>query len=295
LRILNFGSINIDYIYRVPHLARPGETLVSKSLTRALGGKGANQSIALASAGASVLHLGHISATDSWAIDIMHHAGVNTSLITQTNRPSGHAIIQLDSEGENTTILIGGANQEFTENSVYEAIDQLSSNDWLLLQNECNQADKAIAYASKKNKKIAFNPSPITPDVLKIPLQNIALLFVNPIELQALSQQPDATLALNQLTEQNPGTRIIVNLGRKGVLMAKGAERQQVSAPSVKVADTSAAGDTFLGYYLAAQIAGHSENHALAWACHAAALATTKIGASSSIPIKKDVDAMYDK
>ncbi|MEM6380854.1 MAG: PfkB family carbohydrate kinase, partial [Bacteroidota bacterium] len=101
MKILNFGSINIDYVYRVPHFVKPGETLASEDLQTFLGGKGCNQSVALAKAGATVFHAGNIHKKDTWIIDQLQNWKVDTKWIRKLPDPSGHAIIQVDHNGEN--------------------------------------------------------------------------------------------------------------------------------------------------------------------------------------------------
>jgi len=111
--IYSYGSINVDHIYQVPHLVAPGETLASTAYTRVLGGKGANQSIALARAGASVRHIGRFGTGDEWVLEPLQQAGVDCSSVSAIDGPSGHALIQVDSQAENTIILFAAATPSF--------------------------------------------------------------------------------------------------------------------------------------------------------------------------------------
>ena len=120
--ILNFGSINIDNVYRVEHFVQPGETLASLSLDIVLGGKGANQSVAIARAGVKVQHIGRVCKTDSWVFSQLEACGVDVSHVVGVDEPSGHAIIQVDADGENAIVLHGGANQNFSVESIDAAL-----------------------------------------------------------------------------------------------------------------------------------------------------------------------------
>lgn len=289
MRILNFGSINIDYVYKVPHFVRPGETISSQSLTKVLGGKGANQSIALARSGADVLHLGMINRSDEWATDILRQAKVDTRFVEPTVTASGHAIIQVNPEGENCIVLHGGANQEFTESEIRTAIDYMKADDWLLLQNECNAIDIAVDLANQKQMKIAFNPAPVTDAVKRITLEKLDVLIVNEIELQDLTASLEVEEGLKALSEQFPLIRIVLTRGSQGATLCHGSLRIDVQAPVVEVVDTTGAGDTFVGFYLAALMEGKDDNIALNRACQAAAIAVTRPGASTSIPAKDEI------
>jgi ribokinase len=161
MTVYNYGSINIDLIYRVPHLVMPGETLSSQSMDTLLGGKGANQSVAVARAGTSVCHVGRVGRADQWAVEQMLAAGVDVTHVEQIDGASGHAIIQVDDQGENSIILHGGANQSFTRSILENCLSEASADDWLLLQNECNDISVAFDIAVSKGMKIMFNPAPM--------------------------------------------------------------------------------------------------------------------------------------
>ena len=166
---------------------QPGETLASESLDMVLGGKGANQSVALARAGAQVSHLGRISTSDAWASNTLSEFGVDTSAIEAIDSPSGHAIIQVDAQGENAIVLHGGANQSFDEVSLVKLLDKSEPGDWLLLQNECNALDHAFAIANNKQLNIAFNPAPMQRAVSQLPLHQCKILILNEVEAQQLA------------------------------------------------------------------------------------------------------------
>lgn len=291
MRVFNFGSINVDHIYRVPHLVAPGETLSSTSLSTVLGGKGANQSVALARAGCKVLHIGKLGSSDAWARMSLGDAGVDVSFVGLEEGASGHAIIQVDDAGENSIILHGGANQSFTHDQISAALGDATPADWLLLQNECNDVQGAFELADSLGLSIAFNPAPMTAQTTDLPLERCSILIVNETEALELAAVDDLDEALKSLGARCPDTRIVLTRGAQGASVTLGKMVQHISAFSVKAVDTTGAGDTFVGYYLAAIIHGHDEESALQRACAAAALSVTKEGATPSIPTSTEVDA----
>jgi len=280
----NLGSINIDHVYRVDHLVQPGETLASSGLQTVLGGKGANQSLALARAGASVRHIGSISRADNWAANVLAESGVDTSCIAQIDQASGHAIIQVDEDGENAILLHGGANQSLTDGHIQQSLASAQPGDWLLMQNECNGLALAMEIAVQKNMRIAFNPAPMSEQVLDLALRQCSVLILNEIEAIQLSGQPNKDDATATLLEQFPNVQLVLTEGSAGASWYFQGEREFVAAHRVTVADTTAAGDTFVGYFLNALTEDDNAAKALQLACAASAIAVTEPGASSSIP-----------
>ena len=294
MKIFNYGSINIDHIYQVPHLVQPGETLSSTHYKQVLGGKGANQSIALARAGASVMHIGRCNKADSWAVRLLEDAGVNCQLVELVEQPSGHAIIQVDQQAENSIVLFGGANQSFTEADIAQSLAAAVKGDWLLLQNECSHIDRAIEYAQHKQLKIVLNPSPMLADLASFPLDKVSLLVVNEVELSQILNTVDLSCAqmVVQVRERFPKMDVVITLGAKGAMWVNSQEHIQVDAYKVEVVDTTAAGDTFLGFLMAAISRKESKQAALIAGCKASSLAVQTLGASSSIPTAEQVAAL---
>ena len=290
MTVYNFGSINIDLVYRLPHLVQPGETLSSVSMDTLLGGKGANQSVAVARAGVPVQHVGRIGRADQWAVEQMQAAGVDVRHIESIEEASGHAIIQVDDAGENSIILHGGANQSFTREILETHFQDASSDDWLLIQNECNHISTAFDIASAKGMQIVFNPAPMTTEIADLPLEHCAVLIVNEPEAEALAGTSDPEQILNILTKRYPNTRLVMTLGSKGALLQYSGNLIRHNALNVDVVDTTGAGDTFVGYFLASIIEGHDDAACLKRACTAAALSVTQPGAAPSIPDAKTVD-----
>lgn len=294
MQVFNFGSVNIDIVYRVPHLVAPGETLSSSSMDTVLGGKGANQSVALARAGCTVSHIGKLAHADSWAREQLSQAGVDVEFVTLVDGSSGHAIIQVDDAGENSIILHGGANQSFSHDDLANSLSQASPGDWMLMQNECNALEEAFSLAQSRKLRIAFNPAPMTGDILNLPLERCDVLIVNETEAASLAGDDDLSAALETLGKRYPDTRLVLTLGSKGAMLQFGASRQTADSFKVTAIDTTGAGDTFVGYYLAALINGENDKNSLTRACAAAALSVTKQGATPSIPNVADVETFLN-
>lgn len=287
--ILNFGSINIDHVYRVPHLVQPGETLASLELSSGLGGKGANQSVALAHAGADVKHIGKVSVSDQWAIELMAASGVDVELISTVNEASGHAIIQVNEQGENAIVLHGGANQTFQHTELEQLFARNAEAEFLLMQNECNMLASAFELAHQHGIKLVLNPAPMTDDIKALPLHLLNTLIINQLEAEALTEELKIDDIADKLASMLPNTRCIITRGAQGAVLLSKENRLEVPAPPVNVVDTTGAGDTFVGFFLAGLLKNLSEIESLNLATQAAALAVTGPGAISSIPSLDDL------
>ena len=289
MKVFNFGSINIDHIYRVGDLVRPGETIASDNYRMMLGGKGANQSIALVKAGMMVQHIGRISDADEWICRKFQDYGIGAYCLRLVDEPTGHAIIQVTDQGENAILLHGGANQSHSINDLAEYISNSDNGDWLLLQNECNLTSEALELAKKQGMTVVFNPAPMTPEVKELPLQYVDHLIVNEIEAEGLINDPVITLEqpealLNELYSRYAHMKIVLTLGDKGVMYRDAEQTVTVAAEKVETVDTTAAGDTFIGYYIQQFMTGASVRTALEVASKASAITVQTIGASESIP-----------
>ena len=291
-RIFSYGSINVDHIYQMPHLVTPGETLASTDYRQVLGGKGANQSIAAALAGVPVMHIGRYGKADGWVAAQLQDAGVDCSRVTAVDMPSGHAIIQVDVHAENSIILFAGANHSFRADELGALLDGAVTGDWLLLQNECSCTAEMISAAAAKGMQVAFNPSPMDDSVRTLPLHDLSLLVVNEIEAQQLLdcdwQSQDQLVAA--LRSRLPTTRVVVTFGSKGALWIDTETVIYVPALQVEAVDTTAAGDTFLGYFLAGLCQQNNPKTALEMGCKASSLAVQRVGASVSIPTLAEVN-----
>jgi len=290
-RLLNLGSLNIDHTYQVPHVARPGETLSSTAYARGPGGKGLNQSIAAARAGAAVSHAGRIGEDGLWLRDLLGREGIEISrLAVAPDCPTGHAIIQVTPGGENAIVLQAGANHALRPDELPAIFDGTGPGDWFLTQNETACVPEALRLAAERGLRVAFNPAPAHPSLAHTcPLERLDLLIVNETEAEILGGSSDPDLALRHLRERCPKTTIVLTLGARGArLVAPGGEHS-ATAPRVEAVDTTAAGDTFIGYLLAEWMAGASPASALRTAVRAAALSVTRPGAAASIPLRCDL------
>jgi ribokinase len=288
-KILNFGSLNIDHVYSVPHFVRPGETLASLAFRSFAGGKGNNQSIALARAGARVFHAGAIGADGIFLKEKLKEAGADTSFVSVLPAPTGHAIIQVNPQGQNSIILQGGANQLVSKKQIDRVLAHFSRGDFLLLQNEISEIPYLLKRGARQGLKIVFNPSPMDASVLKYPLQCVDIFILNEIEAGELSRRNSIGKIISALKKKYPRADIVLTLGSKGVCFASADQMLKIPAVKVKAVDTTAAGDTFTGYFLAELARGEKPGPALSLACRAAALCVMRPGAADSIPTRDQV------
>ena len=284
MAIYNLGSVNIDHVYRVPHLPMPGETLASSSFQSGLGGKGANQSIAIARAGGQVFHIGAIGSDGGWLADKMADAGVDTRFLSVIEVSTGHAIINVDDEAENTIVLYSGANRALTEMHVNKALSDAGAGDWLLLQNETNMGAYAASLAKDKGMKVAYAAAPFDSDAAAAMLPMTDLLAVNDIEAAQLSE------ALGVDAANIPVNQMLITRGADGATLQTGGEADFVKASRVEPVDTTGAGDTFLGYFLCSLDMGRTPQDALLHATAASAIQVTNLGAAEAIPTLSDVN-----
>lgn len=301
MTIYNFGSINLDHLYQVDHFVRPGETMASTGYQCLLGGKGANQSVALAKAGAQVKHVGAIHHSDLKILDQLKGLGVDTDLIAQLDVPTGHAIIQLNKEAENAIILYQGANHALTEEQVDSVLAQAEAGDWVLLQNETNLIEYTMQKAQQAGLKVAFNPAPMDAELTKRVLPSVDLLIVNEVEAMDLTGA-DSIAAVEQiLPEEYPALSVLMTLGKAGVRyfpkQDKGEKTPSTFVPafSVEAVDTTAAGDTFIGFCLSSMMARENMTQAMTRACAASAICVTRMGAAGAIPTSDEVSEFLAK
>ena len=288
-KILNIGSINIDHVYRVPHFVQPGETLHAHTLQAFPGGKGLNQSVALGLAGAQVAHAGKVGPDGAEMVKVLEDAGVDTRPVAQDGSATGHAVIQVNQGGQNCILLYRGANFELDEAFVAQALDGYGQGDILVLQNEVNQLPLIMETAHKKGMRIAFNPSPIGPEIDDCPLEYVSWFLLNEIEGTALSGESDHEKVLDAMAEKYPEAAIVLTRGHQGVFYKDKTQRLAHGIYKVPVVDTTAAGDTFTGYFIALTAAGRPAAEALQMASKASAIAVSRAGASVSIPALAEV------
>ena len=282
--ILNFGSVNIDNCYQVREFVRAGETISALEVTRHAGGKGFNQSVALARAGAKVCHAGCIGEDGLFLRDMLNDAGVDTESLRVTDTPTGNAIIQVNARGDNCIILYTGANGWVTEDYADEVLARFGSDDVLLIQNEISSLPYIIEKARENGMRIAFNPSPMNSGVSREMLGAADWLFVNQVEAAQISGTEGREKCLRALSEMFPRTAVIMTLGGDGVVYRDEKQSLSHGIYPVSALDTTGAGDTFTGFFLAAILSGGSVEYALDTASRAAAISVPRPGAAESIP-----------
>ena len=288
MAILNFGSCCIDNVYSVPHFVEPGETLPCLTYEVHPGGKGLNQSIAMAASGAEVHHAGKVGKDGLWLIELLESKNVTTDLLQIDEGPSGHANIQVTPDGENSIVLFGGANQKINEEDIDKVL-KARKYDFLLIQNEISSLNYLIQQAANRDIKIAFNAAPMTSEVHDLPLDQIHLLIINELEGAALTGNDDPDKIITTLLALYPSMRILLTLGEEGAWHADSSGVLKQPAHEVNAVDTTGAGDTFTGYFLAEYAKGMPIEEVLNIACKAAALSVTRPGAASSIPNREEI------
>ena len=293
--VLNFGSLNIDYVYGVEHFVSAGETLASTSREVFAGGKGLNQSVAFAKAGCSVYHAGAIGKFDGEILlNVLKKAGVDISNIQlREDVTSGHTVIQVDKNGQNCILLYGGANQSLQKDHIKQVLSKFTVGDLLMLQNEVTNLDYMMEEASARGIQIAFNVSPFCPALLNLPLHLCSYLLVNEVEAAGIAQcspneKPEKLLAA--LEKHLPDVNIVLTLGARGsIFKPVGSDPLYQGIFKVQAIDTTASGDTYTGFLLGSLLQGKNAKEALKIAACAAAVAVTRKGAAPSIPSLQEV------
>nr|WP_295283934.1 ribokinase [uncultured Blautia sp.] len=289
MKVLNFGSLNLDYVYQVESILIPGETQASKDRQIFCGGKGLNQSIALAKAGIPVYHAGLIGEGGEPLLEVCKENGVNTEFIRQIPGPSGHTVIQVDKNGQNCILLFGGSNRSMTREFVDEVLDSFEEGDIILLQNEINELDYIIDRAYARHMMIILNPSPFDQALEHCDLTKISLFLMNEIEGFQITGEKEPDKILQKVKELYPNAKVVLTLGSDGSVYQDDTEIYRQGIYKVKAVDTTAAGDTFTGYFISSIIDGLPVQEGLKLAARASAIAVSRPGATASIPLRSEV------
>jgi len=291
MKVLSFGSLNFDHVYQMDHFVMPKETTSSLSYSRGFGGKGLNQSIALAKSGLDVYHAGRVGFDGQPFIDYLQEYGVKVDYLKKDEETAtGHAIIQV-SHSENCIILFGGANQLIDEVQIDEVLTHFEKGDLLLIQNEISSLTYLITKAHEKGLRIAFNTAPMDEKVFSYPLDLIDIFVVNEVEGKGLANISSDNVedVIVGLQKTYPNKEIILTVGSLGSYYICGETVMYQEAYRVEAVDTTAAGDTFTGFYLASILRGEEVNTALRIAAKASSITVTKEGAAKSIPTLEQV------
>lgn len=281
--------MNLDYVYSVDHIIQPGETEATGSRNIFLGGKGINQSCALAKAGVEVYHAGMIGADGQAFLDACKEYGIHSDYIRTVDGPSGHTIIQVDKDAQNSILLFGGANQRFTKEYIDEVLADFEASDLLLLQNEINLLSYIVDRAYEKGMTIALNPSPYNEKMDTVDMSKISIFLLNEVEGFQITGCTEPDAIIEKLLNAYPHARVVLTLGKDGAMYADAQQRYTQPVFPVKAVDTTAAGDTFTGYFLAGLTEGMPIPETLEMSAKAAAIAVSREGAVPSIPYRSEV------
>ena len=294
MNVVNFGSLNIDHVYAVDHFCRAGETIHTKSYTQNAGGKGLNQSIAVSRSGQKVHHAGLLGPEGTRLAELLSGSGVDLRYLKHTDVPQGHAVIQVQPDGQNCIFLYGGSNQAVTPQEIDEVLMQLNAGDYLLLQNEIANLTYLLRAAARRGLRVMLNASPISDELLNADLSGVDWLVVNEIECAAMAGCGDAQAGYETLKQRYPSLGILLTLGSEGSVSWKdGTEVRQCAYP-VKAVDTTGAGDTFMGYFVGCLAQGMERQTAMQYASMASAISVTRPGAAASIPLMDEVRAAVE-
>ena len=289
-RIVNLGSLCIDRVFRVDHVARAGETISAVDVQVFAGGKGLNQSLAARRAGAAVLHAGCVGPDGAMLTALLAAEGVDvTQLRIRVEQPTGNAVIQVTPQGDNAIVIVGGANRSLDIDQIDAALDAVGADDWLLLQNEINALGLVLQRAAARGLRVCLNCAPFDASALDYPLADVALLVVNEIEAHGLSGEPDPHAALTMLGRRYPAASIVLTLGEQGLIYVRAGEVSALPAFSVEAVDGTGAGDAFTGFLLAELLGGATFKDALLGASAAGAITAARLGAAPAIPHAAEV------
>lgn len=290
MRILNFGSLNLDEIYRVPRFVAPGETLASAGRTVNFGGKGLNQSVALARAGAPVFHAGCIGPEGGPIAAFLKENGVDVQFLLPVSRPQGRAVIQVTDTGENCILLFGGSNEAVSEQQADEVLAHFDAGDWLVLQNEIPCVEYLVRQAAARGMYILLNPSPFSEALRGLNYNALCWLAVNEVEARQLTGETRPEKVWAALHKAHPQLNLLLTLGGDGAVCFTPREQFRQAAFPARAADTTGAGDTFTGFFLAGLTAGLPLPECMRHAAMAAALCVTRPGAAHAIPTAGEVE-----
>ncbi len=300
-KITIVGSVNMDLVFRTPRMPAVGETLSGHQFLQVPGGKGANQAVAAARQGAQVCLLGRVGddALGQQLRSSLAHDGIDISaLLALPDIATGVAGILVDDAGQNSIVLAAGANATLGVAEVSAAAAMIQRAQYLICQLETPLAGVAcaIALAHQAGGVVVLNPAPVPAALDDALLARVDYLIVNEIEAAQLSGVPvvhDAASAKQaaQLLLERGARTVLLTMGEKGVLLASHNTVEIYPAFAVQVLDTTAAGDTFVGTFVAGLGAGLDVAGACRQAQAAAALSVTRLGAQSSIPQADEVAA----
>ncbi len=290
LKLLVIGSVNRDTVFEVEHIVHPGETLSVLDRKSAPGGKGLNQALSACRAGVETWFAGCIGPDGADLRGLLERSGVHTAYLQTVAEATGQALIQVDRRGENCILVCDGANASVTLPMASRVLDHFGAGDLLLLQNEIRDVPQILQEAQRRGLRVILNPSPFSPALRSVDLQSLYGIILNETEAAAWadSDNPEDFL---RLAERCPELHLVLTLGARGGLYRHRGQALRYPSYRVPVVDTTGAGDTFAGYFLAGLCRGEEPEALLRTASLASALAISQKGAASSIPERAAVEA----
>lgn len=293
-KVLNFGSLNLDYVYQVSHFVKPGETQGAESQAINAGGKGLNQSVALAKAGAEVYHAGCLGIGGEKLEKILREYGVDTSFLIPVNQLQGNAVIQVTPSGENSIVLFGGSNQCISEEQINNTLSSFGEGDFLILQNEINNLPMIIDKAQAIGMVIFLNPSPFNDRLDQVEFGKLDWLLVNEIEAEQFTGENTPEAVWQNVHNRYPKLSLLLTQGSRGSFAFRvnkaSWEKEFQRAYPVKAVDTTGAGDTYTGFFISSLMKNLPLTECMRRASMAAAISVMRSGAARSIPSAEEVE-----
>jgi ribokinase len=298
-KIVVVGSSNMDMVVKTDHIPVPGETVLSGSFFMNPGGKGANQAVAVARLGGEVLFVSKMG-NDIFGkqfSQLFSDEGIDTRyILSDEDLPSGVALITVDEAGENSIVVASGANANLQSHDMAAVLGQIASAAILLVQLEIpmDTVNYVVKYASEKGVKVIVNPAPantLSPELLEC----IYLLTPNKMEAAMIAgievTDMESAKQAAKIICSKGAKNVVVTMGQLGAVICKSGECSIVKARKVETIDTTAAGDVFNGALAVAVAEGKELQDAVDFACDAAAISVTRLGAQSSIPYRTELIA----
>jgi ribokinase len=297
MKIVVVGSSNIDMVAQVDHLPAPGETVGNAKFIQVCGGKGANQAVAAARLGGIVTFVGKIGDDifGKQAVQRLEAEGINVDFVAvDHDNPSGVALITVDRQGENSIVVAPGSNGTLSSADFDKALSELIESEFVLMQLEIPipTVEHIARMAVLKQKKVILDPAPaakLSDELLK----NLYMITPNETEAKMLTgiKVTDERSALKAATVlHEKGVEIvIITMGAAGAFLSVNGKSELIKAPKVEAIDTTAAGDTFNGALAVSLSEGKTIAESIVFANKAASISVTRIGAQSSVPLRKEL------
>jgi ribokinase len=298
-KIVVVGSSNMDMVVKTDHIPVPGETVLSGSFFMNPGGKGANQAVAVARLGGEVLFVSKMG-NDVFGkqfSQLFNDEGIDTRyILSDEDLPSGVALITVDDAGENSIVVASGANANLHSQDMDGALAQIASAGMLLVQLEIpmETVNYVVKFASQKGVKVILNPAPANTLSQQL-LECVYILTPNKKEASMIAEVEvtdlESAKQAARIIHGKGAKNVVVTMGPLGAVICKEGECSVVSARKVETVDTTAAGDVFNGALAVAVSEGKDLDEAVDFACEAAAISVTRLGAQSSIPYRTELIA----